>query len=308
VAHFILRRAGQALATIFGVATLVFFLQRLTGDPVALLVPDSATPADIEALRHALGFDRPLVVQYLAYLGDLLRFDLGRSVVQKVPVTTILAARIPYTLALAGGALAVAAGLGLAIGTALGAFPRSRLVAPLGGLVVAAQSMPTFWSGILLILVFAVTLGWLPPSSSGSVAHLVMPAVSLGLFSLANFARVTRNAVAEELSRPYVRTARARGVPTRRLLWRHIARNAAIPVVTVAGLEIANLLAGAVIVETVFAWPGLGQLTMQAILARDFPIVQGVVLVGAFVTVALNLMTDLAYGLIDPRIRLEGTR
>lgn len=308
VRNFLLRRLGQAAVTIFGVATLVFFLQRLTGDPVFLLVPDNATPADVEALRHALGFDRPLVVQYLAFLGDVARFDLGASVVQKVPVTTILASRIPYTLALAGGALLVAAGLGLTIGTLLGAFRGSPFVAPLGWFVVVAQSMPTFWSGILLILVFAVTLGWLPPSASGGIEHLVMPSVALGLFSLANFARVTRNAVVEELGRPYVRTARARGISTRRLLWRHVARNAAIPVVTVAGLEIANLLAGAVIVETVFAWPGLGQLTMQAILARDFPIVQGVVLLGAFVTVGLNLGTDLLYGVVDPRIRLQGGR
>lgn len=305
---FLLRRLGQALLTIFGVATLIFFLQRLTGDPTYLLVPDTATQADIEALRHALGFDRPLWVQYLSFLGEIARFDLGRSVVQSVPVLDIIASRLPYTLALAAGALLVACGIGIPVGVAL-ALWRDRWVARiLAGLVLAAQSMPTFWSGILMILVFAVTLGWLPPSSTGGIDHLVMPSVALGLLSMATFARVTRTALLEELSKDYVRTARARGAGTGRLLLRHLARNASIPIITVAGLEISNLLAGAVIVETVFAWPGLGQLTVQSILARDFPIVQGVVLLGSFVTVALNLLTDLLYTAVDPRIRLGNAR
>ncbi|MGK9236811.1 ABC transporter permease [Inquilinus limosus] len=301
---FLLRRLGQALLTIFGVATLIFFLQRLTGDPTYLLVPDTATQADIEALRHALGFDRPLGVQYLSFLGEIARFDLGRSVVQNLPVADIIASRLPYTLALAAGALLVACGLGIPVGVALALWRDRWAARMLAGLVLAAQSMPTFWSGILMILVFAVTLGWLPPSSTGGIDHLVMPSVALGLLSMATFARVTRTALLEELSKDYVRTARARGAATGRLLLRHLARNASIPVITVAGLEISNLLAGAVIVETVFAWPGLGQLTVQSILARDFPIVQGVVLLGSFVTVALNLLTDLLYSTVDPRIRL----
>ncbi len=168
--------------------------------------------------------------------------------------------------------------------------------------------MPTFWSGILLILVFAVTLGWLPPSSTGGFANLVMPSLALGLLSMATFARITRTALLDEFSKDYVRTARARGVRRPRLLLRHIARNASIPLVTVAALEISNLLAGAVIVETVFAWPGIGQVTVQSILARDFLIVQGVVLLGAFVTVVLNLAADILYSIVDPRIRLEAVR
>jgi peptide/nickel transport system permease protein len=168
--------------------------------------------------------------------------------------------------------------------------------------------MPTFWSGILMILVFSVLLGWLPPSSTGDLWHLVMPSFALGLLSMATFARITRSALLDELSKDYARTARSRGVRTGRLLVRHIARNASIPLITVAALEISNLLAGAVIVETVFAWPGIGQVTVQAILARDFMIVQGVVLMGAFVTVALNLISDLLYSLVDPRIVLDGGR
>ena len=305
---FLLRRLGQALVTILGVVTLIFFVQRLTGDPTYLLVPETATQADIAALRHQLGFDRPLVVQYLDFLGELARFDLGQSVVQRVPVTTIIASRLPYTLMLAAGALTVACGIGVPIGILLAIFRNSPAAKAAAGFVLAAQSMPTFWSGILMILVFSVLLGWLPPSSTGDLSHLVMPSFALGLLSMATFARITRSALLDELSKDYVRTARSRGVRSGRLLIRHLARNASIPVITVAALEISNLLAGAVIVETVFAWPGLGQVTVQAILARDFMIVQGVVLLGAFVTVLLNLLSDLLYSLVDPRIVLEGAR
>ncbi|WP_199085797.1 ABC transporter permease [Bosea sp. ASV33] len=305
---FLLRRLGQALVTILGVVTLIFFVQRLTGDPTYLLVPETATQADIAALRHQLGFDRPLPVQYLDFLGELARFDLGQSVVQRVPVTTIIASRLPYTLMLAAGALIVACGIGVPIGILLAIFRNSPAAKAAAGFVLAAQSMPTFWSGILMILVFSVLLGWLPPSSTGDLSNLVMPSFALGLLSMATFARITRSALLDELSKDYVRTARSRGVRSGRLLIRHLARNASIPVITVAALEISNLLAGAVIVETVFAWPGLGQVTVQAILARDFMIVQGVVLLGAFVTVLLNLLSDLLYSLVDPRIVLEGAR
>jgi len=306
--RFLLRRVGQVIGTIFGVVTLIFFLQRLTGDPTYLLVPETATQADIDAMRAALGFDRPLVVQYLAFLKQIASFDLGRSVIQNVPVWDIIASRLPYTLQLAGGALLVACGLGIPVGIILALYrdhPASRLLA---SVVLAAQSMPTFWSGIILILIFAVTLGWLPPSSTGGIEHLIMPSIALGLLSMATFARITRTSLLDELSKDYVRTARSRGVPMGRLLRRHLARNASIPVITVAALEISNLLAGAVIVETVFAWPGLGQVTVQSILARDFLVVQGIVLLGAFVTVALNLAADLLYSAVDPRIRLDGSR
>lgn len=305
---FLLRRFGQVLVTLFGVVTLIFFLQRLTGDPTYLLVPETATQADIEAMRHTLGFDRPLVVQYLSFLQQIAGFDLGRSVIQNVPVATIIASRLPYTLQLAAGALLVACGLGVPVGIILALYRESAVARMLAGLVFAAQSMPTFWSGILLIMLFAVTLGWLPPSSIGGIENLIMPSIALGLLSMATFARITRTAILDELTKEYVRSARARGAATGRLLVRHLARNASIPVITVAAIEISNLLAGAVIVETVFAWPGLGQVTVQSILARDFMVVQGVVLMGAFVTIALNLVADLLYSAVDPRIRLDGIR
>ena len=305
---FLLRRLGQVLVTLFGVITLIFFVQRLTGDPTFLLVPETATQADIDALRHTLGLDRPLFVQYLSFLQQIASFDLGRSVVQNVPVSTIIASRLPYTLQLAAGALTVACGLGIPVGIVLALYRQSAAARVLAGLVFAAQSMPTFWSGIMLIMLFAVTLGWLPPSSVGGIENLIMPSVALGLLSMATFARITRTAILDELTRDYVRSARARGASMGRLLTRHLARNASIPVITVAAIEISNLLAGAVIVETVFAWPGLGQVTVQSILARDFMVVQGVVLMGAFVTIALNLLADILYSAVDPRIRLDGVR
>lgn len=303
---FFLTRIVQALIAILGVMTLIFFLQRLAGDPVLLLVPQNATQADIEAMRTALGFDQPLAVQYLEYLRGLLTFDLGRSYVQNVSVWTLIASRLPYTLMLAGGALLVAIGLGIPLGVIM-AVRRGRAESKaIMGFVLAGQSMPTFWSAILMIMVFAVWLGWLPPSGARDWPSLIMPSIALGILSMATFARVARTAVLDELEKDYVRTAHAKGVPITRIVIRHLLRNASIPVVTVAALEIANLLAGAVIVETVFAWPGLGQLTVQAIAARDFMLVQGVVLLGAVTAIALNLVADVLYSVIDPRIRMGG--
>lgn len=306
--RYLVRRFGQAVIAVFGVMTLIFFIQRLTGDPTYLLLPQTATQADIEAMRHALGLDRPLFVQYVTYLADMIRLDFGRSYVQNVPVITIILSRLPYTLELAACALFVALAVGVPVGI-LTAMRRGHAEARgLMGFVLGAQSMPTFWSGILLILFFGVWLGWLPPSGAGSWKNIIMPALSLGLLSMATFARVTRTSILDELSRDYVRSARARGVATGRLVRRHLLRNASIPVISIGAIEISQLLAGAVIVETVFAWPGLGLLTVQSIVSRDFLVVQGVVLLGAFVTIFLNFAADVLYTLVDPRIRLGAQR
>lgn len=301
---FFAKRLLQALIAIFGVMTLIFFLQRLAGDPVLLLVPMDASQADIDRMRIALGFDRPVAIQYLEYVGNLLFFDLDRSYVQNIPVAELIWTRVPYTLMLAAGALVVAFGIGIPVGITL-AIRRGKPIARLlSALVLAGQSMPTFWSAILMIMVFGVWLGWAPPSGARELSSIVMPSIALGLLSMATFARVARTAVLDELEKDYVRTGHAKGLPMRRIIFRHLLRNASIPVVTVSALEIANLLAGAVIVETVFAWPGLGQLTIQAITARDFMVVQGVVLLGAITAIGLNLVADLLYSLIDPRIRM----
>jgi peptide/nickel transport system permease protein len=299
-------RFGQALLASFGVLTIVFFIMRLSGDPTLLLVPEGATAEQIAQLRHALGFDRPLSVQFVAYLGDLVRLDFGESLVQRAPVLGIVAERIPYTVALAAGALLVALGVGIPAGIAMAMWRGGLLERALAALVLAGQSLPTFWSGILLILLFGVTLRWLPTSGADGISSLVMPSIALGALTMSTFARMTRIAVLDELSRDYVTAARARGLSRGAAVLRHVLRNAAIPVVTIAALEIGNLLAGAVIVESVFAWPGIGQLAIQSIQSRDFLVVQAVVLFVSLVYVATNLLADLAYAGIDPRIRMGG--
>ena len=309
MARFLVSRALQALVSILGVSTIIFVVMHLSGDPTLLLVPEGASREDVELLRHQLGFDRPLAVQYANYLAGLARGDLGTSLVQRVPVSSIVAARLPYTLLLAGGALVVALGIGLPVGVITGVWRGTRVEALLMPVVLVGQSMPTFWSGILLILLCAVTWNVLPASGADSWSSLVMPSITLGALSMATFARLTRTGVVEELGRDYVRASRAKGVATHAIVLRHVLRNASIPIITVGALEIANLLAGAVIVETVFAWPGLGQLAIQSIAGRDFLVVQALVLLASFTCVALNLLADLLYGVVDPRItRLAGAR
>ena len=305
---FLAKRLVQAIVSVLGVTVMIFFLQRLTGDPVLLLVPETATREAIDALRSQLGFDRPIWVQFVEYMGGVLQLDFGRSIVQNVAVSDIILSRLPYTLQLAGGALVLALGIGLPLGVFM-AIKRDHILSKLGmGLGLAGQSLPTFWSGLLLILLFAVTLGWLPASGARTPASLLLPALTLSLLTMATFARVARTAVLDEMSKLYVRAAGAKGLPLGRVVTRHVLRNSAIPVISIAALEIANLLSGAVIVETVFAWPGLGLLTVQSIAARDFPIVQAVVLLGAMVSILLNFVADLLYSQVDPRIRLDGAR
>ena len=303
--RFLLQRGGQALIAVFGVVTLVFFIQRITGDPTALLLPETATQADIEAMRATLGLDRPLIEQYINFLGDMARFNLGRSFVQNASVEEIIVSRIPETLQLAAGALVVALLIGLPLGLLM-ALTKGRFISRwIMGIVLACQSMPTFWSGIMMILVFGVWLRWLPSSGTGTLSHLIMPSIALGLLSLATYARITRSAVVDEMGKEYVRSALARGVGTKRLVTKHLMRNSLIPIISITALELSQLLAGAVIVETVFAWPGLGLLTVQSIAARDFAVVQAVVLLGAFVTIFANLGADILYSIVDPRVRLS---
>lgn len=299
-------RLAQAAVASFGVLTIVFFVMRLSGDPTLLLVPEGASAEQVAQLRTELGFDRPLAVQYLAYIGDLAHLELGESLVQRAPVAGIVGERIPYTLALAGGALLVALGIGIPAGVLMAVRRGGMLERVLAAIVLAGQSLPTFWSGILLILFFGVYLGWLPTSGAEGPASLLMPSLALGALTMSTFARMARIAVLDELSRDYVAAARARGLSVGAAVFRHVLRNASIPVVTIAALEIGNLLAGAVIVETVFAWPGIGQLAIQSIQARDFLVVQTIVLFVSSVYIAMNLLADLAYAAIDPRIRVGG--
>ena len=304
--YFLLTRAAQAVFALFGVATLVFVLQHLTGDPVALMVPEGATAEEIAILRAQYGFDRPLPVQYAEYLLDLIQGDFGISYIQNIPVIDIVLSRLPYTLQLSAAALLVALLVGLPVGV-LAALQRGHWPEkPALAFVLAAQSMPTFWSGILLILLFAVTLDWLPSSGAESAGSIILPAVCLSGLTMATFARIARNAIVEELGKDYVRAAYARGQTRLSVVFRHVSRNAAVPLISITALELANMLAGAVIVETVFAWPGLGLLAVQAIQANDFLVVQSLVLLGAAAYVVLNLLADILYSVVDPRIKATG--
>ncbi len=305
MSRYLVSRLLQAAFTTFGVMTIVFFVMRLSGDPVLLLVPEGATREHIDSLRRELGFDQPIWRQYLTFLAGLLRLELGVSVVQRIPAWDILASRIPFTLALAGAALVVAIGLGVPAGVIMAMWRGRWFERPIAALVVAGQSMPTFLTGILMIMLFAVTLRWLPSSGVDGPESVIMPALALGMLSMATFARMARIAVVDELSKDYVRAGLARGLSRGKVVTRHVLRNASIPVVTIAALEIGNLLAGAIIVETVFAWPGIGQLAIQAIQSRDFLVVQAIVLFVSLVYVVVNLAADLLYATIDPRIRLD---
>lgn len=303
---FLLKRLGQTVLSVWGVITVVFIILQLSGDPTLLMVPEGATQADIDTLRGQLGFDRPMIVQYGDYLWKLAQLDMGISFVQNIPVMDIIAPRIFYTLYLAFAALLVAFGIGLPVGIYIGVFRHNPLSRLLMGIVLIGQSMPTFWSGILLIMLFAV--GWeiLPSSGAEDASSIILPAITLGALSMATVARITRTSIIEELGKEYVRAAKARGLSFGAVIRRHVMRNASIPLITIAALELSNLLAGAVIVETVFAWPGLGLLAVQSIEARDFPVVQVLVLLGSVVYIGLNLMADILYSVVDPRIKLHG--
>jgi peptide/nickel transport system permease protein len=302
IARYLGARVGQAVVALWGVTTAVFFALRLSGNPALLLAPQNATQQEINQISQQLGLNVPVWRQYLNYLGDLLHGNLGYSYVQHEPALTLLTQRLPYTINLTLTALAITIVFGVGAGMIM-ALTRGgwgeRLLMPV---VLAGQAMPAFWTGILLILVFSVTFHWLPSSGDDSATALILPAVTLASLSAATVARVTRGAVLEQLSRDYVRTARSKGAGTWRLIWRHLLRNVSVPVITVLALETANLLGGSVVTEEIFAWPGIGQLTIQSVNDRDFPVVQAIVILAATIYIVINLVTDIVYGFIDPRI------
>jgi peptide/nickel transport system permease protein len=298
------RRLLLLVPTVLGVLTLVFLLVHLIpGDPVEVMLGETATQADLRQLRSDLGLDRPLGEQYAHFLGGLARGDLGRSFFYRKPVLTVVSAALPATAVLAAAALAVAVLIALPVGI-LAAVRRDRpadRIALVGSLV--GVSMPNFWLGPMLIILFSFRLGWLPVSGREGAASLVLPAVTLGTALAAILVRMTRASLLDVLGEDYLRTARAKGVPERAVIARHALRNALLPVVTIVGLQFGALLSGAVITENVFAWPGVGTLLIQAITARDYPLVQGCVLVISLCYVAVNFLTDALYSVIDPRVR-----
>ena len=302
--RLVARRLALLVPTVLGVATLVFaFLHLIPGDPVEIMLGEAAAPADVAALRRDLGLDRSLPAQYGHFLARVAQGDLGRSITFRAPVTSLIAARYPATLELACVALLVGLGLALPLGVAAAVRPGSAVdrLARLASL--AGVCLPSFWLGPLLILVFSLELGWLPASGRTGPASVVLPAVTLGLGTAAILVRLTRASMLGALHEDYVRTARAKGAPEWRVLAVHALRNALLPVTTVAGLQAGALLTGAIITETIFAWPGLGRLVVQAIDARDYPLVQGCVLAIGVTYVTVNTATDLLHRAIDPRLR-----
>lgn len=304
--QFLMGRLFQMVVVLWGVSTIVFVILHLSGDPAALMVPQGAPAEAIVRIRHALGFDLPLYVQYARFITNLARADLGISYVQDVPALSLVLQRLPYTAELAMAAFGLALAAGLPLGILVGIQRGSWLDRAAVPFILIGQAMPSFWTGLLLILVVSVHWRLLPSSGSGSPETLILPAITLAWLSLATIARMTRSAVVEEMSRDYVRTARAKGASPRRVIIGHVLRNAAIPIMTIASLDIANLLGGAVITESIFAWPGVGRLALEAIQARDYSIVQAVVLVGTTIFVLANFVTDVLYSVIDPRIALRG--
>ena len=296
------RRLAGAVGVVLGVALLTFLLVHLIpGDPVELMLGESARPADRASLRASLGLDRPVAVQLADQFARLARLDLGTSLHSRRPVSALIAERLPATLQLAAAALAIAILTALPLGT-LAARRQGRAVDGVAmGFALLGQSVPSFWLGPLLILVFSVGLGWTPVSGREGVSSLVLPALTLGAGMAAVLARMVRSSLLEVLGEDYLRTARAKGVAERALLWRHALPNAALPIVTVLGLQAGALLSGAVITETVFAWPGIGSLLVDAIQRRDYPVVQGCVLLISTGYVVVNALTDLAYAWLDPR-------
>jgi ABC-type dipeptide/oligopeptide/nickel transport system permease component len=303
--RFVLRRLAYAALSLFLLSVTIFLFVRVTGDPTVLLVEPGASQADLDALRHELGLDRSLAVQYGTFLRDIVRGDFGRSFYYRTPVLELYVSRLPNSMLLALAAMAFS----LIIGIPSGIMAAVRV----GGwwdsagkmFALLGLSMPSFWVGLLLILFFSVYLGWLPSSGSGTVWHVLMPAFALGWYFAAAHMRLTRSSMLEVLGSEYVKLARLKGLPEMRVIAKHAFKNALIPVLTLAGINLVLMVNVAVVVETVFAWPGIGRLLYEGVAFRDFPVVQATVLLAGSMIVVVNLVVDVLYAVIDPRIRYE---
>lgn len=299
------RRIAQAVLVVFAVTTFAFVILRAVGDPARLLVSPEGTMEDLDSLRRVLGLDEPLWQQYVRFIGRSVVGDFGSSFIHGTDAFELVVSRLPATLLLSAAALLIGVPFGVLMGVIAAVNRKKALDQVATFLAVIGRATPHFWLAIMLIMVFSVQLRLLPPSGYGSLAHLVMPAASLGVGLAATIARLTRSCMLDVLSQDYVRTAKAKGLAFDRVVMGHALRNALIPVVTVIGLQLGYLLGGAIITETVFAWPGIGRLLISAINNYDYPIVQSAIIVIASAFVLINVAVDLAYALIDPRVRYE---
>lgn len=304
MAVYVLRRLVMLVPVLFGVSVLVFLMLHLTpGDPARVVAGPDATPEQVEEVRVALGLDQPLYTQYGDYMWRLFHGDLGRSIITRDAVTSELWPRYVATAQLAAAAMVLAVVVGMTFGIVAATRQYSILDNILSVLSLVGLSTPAYWLGLMLILLFSLRLEWFPSAGKGGISHFVLPTVTLGTFAMATVARMTRGSMLEVMHQEYVQTARAKGLRDRAVLVQHALKNALIPVITVVGLQVGQLLSGAVLTETVFAWPGIGRFLVDSIEARDFPIVQGGVLLTAVTFVVVNLIVDLLYGVVDPRIR-----
>ncbi|HEU0156985.1 MAG TPA: ABC transporter permease [Stellaceae bacterium] len=302
--QYIGRRVGYSILSLFLLSLTIFFFVRVTGDPAALLVEPGASQADIAAIHHQFGLDRPLWVQYWIFMTSLFHGDLGQSFYYRTPVMGLYLSRLPNSLMLAAVAMTFSLAIGIPSGI-IAAVRVGRFWDSIGKLfALLGLSMPAFWIGLLMILFFSVYLRWLPSSGAGTPAHLIMPAFALGWYFAATHMRLTRSSMLEVLGSEYVKLARIKGLPQSLVIAKHAFKNALIPVLTLAGVNLVIMVNVAVVVETVFAWPGIGRLLYEGITFRDFPVVQGVVLMGGAMIIAVNLFVDICYAVIDPRIRL----
>jgi len=300
--QYILKRLWHTVYVVVGISLISFFFIHLSGDPVQLMLPGDASEKEVDELREQLGFNDPLYLQYARFASKAIQGDFGQSLYYHVPVMELVIERLPASLELAVAAMLFALVLAIPIGI-ISAVKRGSFL-DMGSMFGAllGLSMPHFWLGIMLMLFFSVELGWLPTSGRGTMAQLIMPAVSLGLSLMAMFARLTRSVMLEVLSLDYIRTARAKGLKEQIVIAKHALKNALIPLVTVAGMQFGFLIGGTVIIETVFGWPGLGRLVVQAIFSRDYPLVQAIVFVLSLLFVGMNLLVDILYVYLDPQI------
>jgi peptide/nickel transport system permease protein len=303
--RYIVHRLLQGLILLFLVATVVFFLGRLTGNPVDLMLPEEATAEDRQAMITALGLDGSLYDQFIIFISNALRGDLGMSIRMRQPAVDAFFDRLPNTLAIIPWALLMAMLVGIPLGV-IAALNRGNFIDRLaGGIGVLGIAMPSFWLGIVLIFVFSVELGWFPSGRMGGPEHYVLPVITLGAFLIAGFMRLIRSSMLEVMESEFVKLARIKGLSEWVVIWKHCLRNALIPVLTLWGVFVGNLITGAIVTETVFAWPGVGRLTYEAVIYRDFPLLQAVIILKAILILSINLMVDILYAYVDPRIRLS---
>lgn len=304
--QYVIKRLLSTIPVLLGISLLLFFMLRmLPGDPAQVLAGQMATQEDIKLIRHQLGLDRPIHVQYAFFLSRLVRFDLGRSARTQNPVTEEIWARLPNTMLLAVVAITLACLFGIPAGIISAVRPYTWIDYVVTSTAIFGISMPVFWLGLMLVVVFAVWLHWLPAGGTGSWRHVILPSFTLAAFVVAFIARMTRSSMIEVLSQDYTTTARSKGLKEQVVVIKHALKNALIPIITVVGLQFGMLLGGAVLTETVFAWPGVGRLIVDSILARDYPVIQGAILVFGLLYILVNLVVDLLYAYVDPRIRYD---